>query len=157
MARRPDTESDESSRTIDEMPVSSREQKLRESRRNLRQDKKARVEESASQPGGADSDPEGEEQEEEEEEEEEGQADQADESDNEDDEGEGSPKGSKRARLNNSKDGSDSQPTRMGKGKARASIGPLLRDDDGYECQYTLTRTSTDNDFKGIFREASCA
>lgn len=152
MARRPDTESDESSRTIDEMPASSREQKMRESRRNLRQDRKARVEESASQPGGADSDPEGEEQEEEE-----GQADQADESDDEDNEGEGSPKGSKRARLNNSKDGSDSQPTRMGKGKARASIGPLLRDDDGYECHYTLTRTPTDNDFKGIFREASCA
>lgn len=155
MARRPDTESDESSRTIDEMPASSREQKLRESRRNLRQDRKARVEESASQPGGADSDPEGEEQEEEEEEE--GQADQSDESDDEDEEGEGSPKGSKRARLNNSKDGSDSQPTRMGKGKARASIGPLLRDDDGYECHYSLTRTPTDNDFKGIFREASCA
>lgn len=155
MALRPDTESDESSRTIDEMPASSREQKMRESRRNLRQDRKARVEESASQPGGADSDPEGEEQEEEEEEE--GQADQSDESDDEDEEGEGSPKGSKRARLNNSKDGSDSQPTRMGKGKARASIGPLLRDDDGYECHYSLTRTPTDNDFKGIFREASCA
>lgn len=156
MVRRPDTESDESSRNIDEMPVSSREHKLRESRRNLRQDRKARVEESASQPRGADSDPEEEEQEEEEEEEE-GQADQADESDDEDNEGEGSPKGSKRARLNNSKDGSGSQPTRMGKGKARASIGPLLRDDDGYECHYTLTRTPTDNDFKGIFREASCA
>ena len=132
MARRPDTEPDESSQNITEIPLpsetQSEAQKLKAGGRKLNGEERFRVRNGASQ--ARHSNPVGEDDEERDEEEEEGSQEEDDEGDA-DPEGaeETSPKGSKRVRLNGHGDGTSAKLSRKRQGETPQTLPP--RDIDG--------------------------